>query len=145
MHPWCTENWLGAGSSKFFACEQPERARSTDAVARKRKTHVLPNGSVNVSSRKRICHCNAFQWNNAVKIALHHLKTTLYHCNSVRCINGQAKAQWSVYAMIWYWSIYDSQTKQQGTNNIDWILLDLGEPHSKAERRREHKGSMPIF
>src|SRR6266566_4842315 len=37
MHPWCTENWLGAGNSKFFAREQPERARSIDAAARKRK------------------------------------------------------------------------------------------------------------
>ena len=37
MHPWCIENWLGAGSSKFFAREQPERARSTDAAVRKRK------------------------------------------------------------------------------------------------------------
>src|SRR6266566_6147005 len=46
MHPWCTENWLGAGSSKFFAYEQPERARSTDAAARKRK---------NARSTERVC------------------------------------------------------------------------------------------
>src|SRR6266566_8539645 len=55
------ENWLGPGSSKFLAHEQPERARSTDAAAHKRKTHVPPNGSANVSSRKRTCHRNAFQ------------------------------------------------------------------------------------
>src|SRR6266566_10039651 len=48
MHPWCTENWLGAGSSKFFAYEQPERARSTDAAAHKRK---------NARSTARVCKC----------------------------------------------------------------------------------------
>src|SRR6266566_421397 len=37
MYPRYTENWLGAGSSKFFVCEQPERVRSTDAAVRKRK------------------------------------------------------------------------------------------------------------
>jgi len=67
-----------------LARELPERARSTGAAARGRKTHVLTNGPANVSSRKRTCHRNAFQCNSAVKTTLHHLKTALGHCNSVK-------------------------------------------------------------
>jgi len=63
----------------------------------------------------------------------------------VRCTNGQAKAQWSVHAMIWYWSMHDSRAKQRGVSDIDWILPDPGEPHSGAGRRGEHKGSAPIL
>src|SRR6266566_5441940 len=72
-HLCCTKNWLWVGSSKFFACERPERARSTGTAARSRKTvrsrktHVSTNGSANVSNRKRTYHCGAFQRNSIVK------------------------------------------------------------------------------
>src|SRR6266699_4790134 len=83
-HLWRIENWLGAGCSKFLARELPERARSTGAAVCGRKTHVPTNGPANVSSRKRMCHRNAFQCNSAVKTTLHHLKTVLGHCNSAK-------------------------------------------------------------
>src|SRR6266566_6495497 len=72
-HPCCTKNWLWVGCSKFFACERPERALFTGAAAhsrktvRCRKTHVLTNGSANVSNRKRTYHRGAFQRNSIVK------------------------------------------------------------------------------
>ena len=63
----------------------------------------------------------------------------------VRYTNGQTKAQWSIYIIIWYWNIYDSRTKQRRANDTNWILLDPGEPYSEAGRRREHKSSTPIL
>src|SRR6266699_6099927 len=72
-HSYCTKNWLWVGSSKFFTHKRPERARSTGTAARSRKTvrsrktHVLTNGSVNVSNRKRKYHRGAFQRNGIVK------------------------------------------------------------------------------
>src|SRR6266566_7643886 len=80
--PRYTKNLLWVGSSRFLACERSERARSTDAAVRKRKTHVLTDGSANVNSRKRMCHRNAFQRNSTVKTTLYHLKTTLHHRNN---------------------------------------------------------------
>ena len=68
---------------------------------------------------------------------------SIKHC--VRCTNGQAKAQWSAHAMIWYWSMYDSRAKQRGTSDTDWILPNPKESHSKARRQKEYKGSIPIL
>src|SRR6266566_2584059 len=72
-HPCCIKNWLWVKSSKFFARERLERARSTDTAVRSRKTvysrktHVSTNGFANVSNRKRMYHRSAFQCNNIVK------------------------------------------------------------------------------
>src|SRR6266699_4441602 len=92
-HLCCTKNWLWVGSSKFFAYEQPEHARSTGtaALSRKtvhsRKTHVLTNGSANVSNRKRTYHRGAFQRNSIVKQhCTTQKKTTLDHRNSAELL-----------------------------------------------------------
>ncbi len=75
-HPWRTKNWLGAGCSKFLHVNSrnvhvpPVRPHVAE------KTHVSTNGPANVSSRKRTCHRNAFQCNNAVKTTLHHVKNS---------------------------------------------------------------------
>ena len=51
-HPVTLKICCGAGCSGFVARERLERARSTDAAVRKRKTYAPTGGSANVSKRK---------------------------------------------------------------------------------------------